>query len=536
MAPGHRGTSSGTSTRQVPDPIPNSLAILQAVIEATPDAIFVKDLDGRYVVVNAAAARFLGKAPAEIVGKNDLELYPEETARQFMEDDRRVLSTGEPQTFEGVATSALGTQAYMVTKGVYRGRSGRIAGTFGISHDMTELRQAQQSLEHTREALFRSQKMEAVGQLTGGIAHDFNNILAVILGNIELLRLYIPKDSPAYETTDAIMRAAMHGKDLTGHLLAFSRRRLLNPQPVDVNALVDSIVRLLGRTLGATIRITTEPAPEAGVAFVDPNALEAAVLNVALNARDAMPDGGSLTIRTSHVEVTRPPVTDDDLKPGVYAALALEDTGSGMPAEVVGRAFEPFFTTKTGGRGTGLGLSMVYGFAKQSGGSVTIDSREGRGTTVTLFLPVAGNDVLTPVLGAVSVRTTVHPRTILVVEDEGDVRTVVRRQLESMGHKVLVAEGATEALLLVQGPGAPDILLTDVVLGSGMNGIDLAAEARAARPHLAVIFMSGYTAVPEAQQKIRDTGAPLLSKPFTTPQLERVLLAVTKRTNSSIDR
>jgi len=515
------------------EPLADGLEILQAVIEATPDAIFVKDLEGRYVIVNAAAARFLGKPSSDIVGRNDLELYPEQTARQFMEDDRRVLATGQPQAFEGVATSELGTQAYLVTKGVYRDQSGRIAGTFGISHDMTALRQARESLEHTREALFRSQKMEAVGQLTGGIAHDFNNILAVILGNTELLRLYIPANSPAFETTDAIMRAAMHGKDLTGHLLAFSRRRLLNPQPVDVNALVDSIVRLLGRTLGATIRITTVIAPEAGVAFVDPNALEAAVLNIALNARDAMPDGGALTIRTSHVEVTRTPTTEDELRPGTYAVLALEDTGSGMAADVAARAFEPFFTTKTGGRGTGLGLSMVYGFAKQSGGTVTIDSAPDRGTTVTLYLPVAGSDVLTPILGATTVRAAEVPLTILVVEDEGDVRTVVRRQLESMGHKVLVAEGPTEALLLVQGPGAPDVLLTDVVLGSGMNGIDLAAQARASRPSLAVIFMSGYTAIAEAQQRIRDTGAPLLSKPFTTPQLERVLVAATEHSRPS---
>ena len=516
--------------------LPNSLEILQAVIDATPDAIFVKDLNGCYVLVNEAAARFLGKSPAEIIGKDDLELYPEETARRFIEDDRRVLATGRPQAFEGVATSALGTQAYLVTKGVYRDKSGRIAGTFGISHDMTELRQAQQTLEHTREALFRSQKMEAVGQLTGGIAHDFNNILAVILGNTELLRLYIPANSPAREVTDAIMRAAMHGKDLTGHLLAFSRRRLLNPQPVDVNALVDGIVRLLGRTLGATITITTDPAPDAGVAFVDPNALEAAVLNIALNARDAMPDGGRLIIRTSQVDVTKEPATEDDLKPGPYAALALEDTGTGMPADVVARVFEPFFTTKTGGHGTGLGLSMVYGFARQSGGAVTIESIPNRGTTVTLFLPIAGSDVQTPVLGTPAVRTAAVPLTILVVEDETDVRTIVRRQLESMGHRVLAAEGPTEALLLVQGPGAPDVLLADVVLGGGMDGIELAAAARKLQPQLAVIFMSGYSAVPEAQQRIRESGAPLLSKPFTTPQLERVLSAVSERPNSSTNR
>ena len=195
--------------------------------------------------------------------------------------------------------------------------------------------------------------MEAVGQLTGGIAHDFNNILAIILGNVELLRLHFPHviRTPA-EIIDAVMRATLHGKDLTGHLLAFSRRRLLNPQPVDVNALVASIVRLLGRTLGATIRVVTDTSSDAGVAFVDPAALEAAVLNVALNARDAMPDGGVLTIRTSTVGDHRAAATDDDLKPGAYALLALEDTGTGMPPDVVARVFEPFFTTKTGGRGT----------------------------------------------------------------------------------------------------------------------------------------------------------------------------------------
>src|SRR3954468_5681311 len=284
--------------------IPNSYDILHAVIEATPDAIFVKDLNGRYVLVNEAFSRFIGKSSAEIVGKNDFELYPENDAKSFVEADRQVLASGRAQAFEGTAMGEAGPQTYLVTKGVYRDRQGHILGVYGISHDITELKHAHETLEQTREALFRSQKMEAVGQLTGGIAHDFNNILAVILGNAELLQLYVPAESPARETIDAIMRAAMHGKDLTGHLLAFSRRRLLNPQPVDVNALVDSIVRLLGRTLGATIRITTEPAPDAGVAFVDPNALEAAVLNIALNARDAMPDGGVLTIRTAHVEVT----------------------------------------------------------------------------------------------------------------------------------------------------------------------------------------------------------------------------------------
>src|SRR5439155_20101305 len=200
-----------------------------------------------------------------------------------------------------------------------------------------------------------------------------------------------------------------------------------------------------------------------------------------------------------------------------------------MPPDVVSRAFEPFFTTKAGSRGTGLGLSMVYGFAKQSGGAVTIASEPGRGTTVTMFLPVARSDQQSPALTAAPVDKPVVARTILVVEDEADVRNIVRRQLESLGHRVLVAEAATEALLLLRGPGAPDLLVTDVVLATGMNGIELATAARTTRPDLPVIFMSGYTAVPEAQQRIRETGAPLLSKPFSTPQLERAIDAVCLR-------
>ncbi len=368
--------------------------------------------------------------------------------------------------------------------------------------------------------------MEAVGQLTGGIAHDFNNILAIILGNVELLQIHLPGDPYTSEILDAVLRATLHGQDLTSHLLAFSRRRLLNPQPVDVNALVVGIVRLLGRTLGATIRITTETSSEPEMAFVDPAALEGAVLNVALNARDAMPEGGLLTIRTSTVTITDAPATDDDLARGAYALLALEDTGHGMPSDVVARVFEPFFSLKSSGHGTGLGLSMVYGFARQSGGSVSIDSAPGRGTTVKMFLPLASSDQQPPAVHDAPVVTPAASRTILVVEDEADVRQIVRRQLESLGHRVLVAEAATEALLLLQGPGAPDLLLTDVVLGTGMNGIDLASAARDARPDLPVIFMSGYTAVPEAQKRIRETGALLLSKPFSTPQLERAVNAV----------
>ena len=470
--------------------IPNASDILLAVIDATPDAIFVKDLDGRYVIVNQAAARFVGRTPNEVVGKNDLELYPEETARHFMQDDQAVLASGKAMSFEGVASSASGTQAYLVTKGAYRDKNGAILGIYGISHDITELRLAQNSLEQTRQALFRSQKMEAVGQLTGGIAHDFNNILMVILGNLELLRIKLPDgDDTTTELIDETLRATKHGQDLTGDLLAFSRRRQLNPQPVAINALVESVVRMLTRTLGASVKVTTTAGRDAGVAMVDRAALEAAILNIALNARDTMPGGGTLTIRTSKTEITQAPRTDDDLPIGHYAMLAIQDTGVGMTPDVVTRVFEPFFTTKTGGAGSGLGLSMVYGFARQSGGTVTIASEPGRGTTVIIYLPLTKNKPVAPDTPSALQAAPVVALRILVVEDEGAVRSTVRRQLETLGHSVLLAESAAAALPILQGGHAVDLLLSDVVLGSGMNGIDLADAARAIQPGLPVIFM-----------------------------------------------
>jgi len=508
-------------------PIQNASDILLAVIDATPDAIFVKDLEGRYVLMNTAAARFLGRTPDQVVGRRDFELYPEETAKRFVEDDKVVLESGKPMSFEGVATSHSGTQAYLVTKGVYRDKNGKILGVYGISHDITELRSAQDSLEQTRQALFRSQKMEAVGQLTGGIAHDFNNILMVILGNLELLRMRLPHvDDATTELIDETLRATRHGQDLTGDLLAFSRRRQLNPQPVAINALVENIVRLLTRTLGASIKITTAASRDAGVAMVDPSALEAAILNIALNARDAMPQGGTLTIRTSRADISQAPRTDEDLPIGQYAMLAIQDSGTGMPPEVVQRVFEPFFTTKTGGTGSGLGLSMVYGFAKQSGGAVTIASEVARGTTVILYLPLTKNKPAAAPTPALPVSPPVESHTILLVEDEASVRSTVRRQLETLGHKVLIAETAIAALPMLKGPEVPDVLLTDVVLGAGMNGIDLAEAAREFKPGLPVIFMSGFTAVPEAQERINESGAPLLTKPSTLSQLERALNAV----------
>jgi len=368
--------------------IPNSVDILQAVIEATPDAIFVKDLEGRYVVVNAAAARFLGRRAEDIIGRHDLELYPEETARRFIADDQQVLAAGAPLAFEGIATSDTGEQAYLVTKGVYRNTDGQVQGIFGISHDVTELRRTNEALEQTREALFRSQKMELVGQLTGGLAHDFNNIVAVMQGNLELLRLHFANDAKARDLIDPVIRAAGHAHELTANLLTFARKRPLNPQPLDINALTERMVRLLSRTLPPRVALTTDLKDEARLARVDAAAFEAALLNVVLNARDAMPAGGSVQIRTWRADLANAS-TDSELVPGAYAVVEVEDTGTGMTEEVARRAVEAFFTTKADEAGTGLGLSMVHGFAQQCGGCVSIASTAGQGTVVRIFLPLA---------------------------------------------------------------------------------------------------------------------------------------------------
>ncbi|MSO63210.1 MAG: hypothetical protein EXQ50_14180 [Acidobacteria bacterium] len=315
-----------------------------------------------------------------------------------------------------------------------------------------------------------------MGQLTGGIAHDFNNILMFMLGILELLKLRLPEgDDHTVELIDETLRATRYGQHLTGDLLAFSRRRQLNPQPVSINPLVENIVRLLGRPLGATIRITTPTSRDAGVALVDPAALEAAILNIVLNARDAMPDGGTLTIRTSKADIAEAPRTEDDLAIGQYAMLASQDTGTGMPPEVVARVFEPFFTTKTAGGGSGL--SMGYGFAKQSGGTVNIASEPGRGTTVILYLPLTRSEPRGVTQPAAPIMPPVISRTILVVEDEAAVRSTVRRQLETLGHKVQVADSTAAA-------------------------------------------------VPDAQQRIKALGAPLLLKPSTLSQLDRALNTV----------
>ena len=366
------------------------------------------------------------------------------------------------------------------------------------------------------EQLHQSQKMEAVGQLTGGVAHDFNNLLGIMLGNAELLADNL-NDKRLLNFANAIKRAALRGAELTHGLLAFSRRQSLEPQRVDLAKMVNGVTSILQRTLGAAIRVETRAADAEVVADVDPSQIENALLNLTINARDAMPDGGVLHIETRLADLDADAARQIDAPPGRYAVLSVADTGAGMPPEVLERVFEPFFTTKDTGKGTGLGLSMVYGFVKQSEGHITIHSTEGQGTVICLYLPVSGpveNTQIEP--GDAKVSPKGRGETVLLVEDDSEFRALSVGLLENLGYRTVVAEDAATAFRALANEQDIDLVLTDVVLPGGKSGADVSRAVQARRPDVPVLFMSGYTAGNlDALQSEDGSDLPLIRKPFS---------------------
>ncbi|MGY4154482.1 signal transduction histidine kinase/CheY-like chemotaxis protein [Bradyrhizobium sp. USDA 4461] len=396
-----------------------------------------------------------------------------------------------------------------------------------------EGRQRQRSeflLERFREAeaneskIRQAQKMEAVGQLTGGIAHDFNNILTVITGTIDILSDAVTHNRQLTEITGLIRDAADRGASLTRHLLAFARKQPLQPSDVDVNALMVDTIELLRPTIGDHVDIDFHPVPNLPRALVDSNQLVTAIINLALNARDAMPKGGRLRIETRIAELKPSDVHGHDgLAAGDYVAIALIDNGQGIAEADLAKVFEPFFTTKDVGKGTGLGLSMVYGFVKQSNGHITLDSEVGRGTRVMLYLPRAA--AVSP--AAVPERRQPDVRgaqeIVLVVEDDRLVRSYVLTQIESLGYSALSANNGSEALAVLDSGAPIDLLFTDVIMPGAMNGRDLAIEAQKRRPGLRVLFTSGYTDDAIDQDGKLEQGILFLAKPYSRAQLARML-------------
>ncbi len=371
--------------------------------------------------------------------------------------------------------------------------------------------------------LHQAQKLRAVGQLTGGVAHDFNNLLAVIMGNAEVLSLRLGEDD---KQTQALIKAASRGANLTQRLLAFSRKQPLSPQAIEPNALVSSMLDMLHRTLGETIEIRTSVGPGLWQAMADPGQLEGALLNLAINARDAMPGGGTMTIETVNAGLSESDIADGtEMSPGEYVLLAVSDTGSGMAPEVLEYAFEPFFSTKDVGQGSGLGLSMVYGFAKQSGGQVTIQSEEGRGTTVKLYLPRAEGSER-PVPKTVSaLGPKARGERVLVLEDDADVRQLAVSILQSLGYEVLQAQNGKSALAVLEGSPPVDLLLFDVVLSGGMTGPQVSEVAKRLYPATKTLFMSGYAETALRDHKAVHDGAGMINKPFHRSELARKVRA-----------
>ncbi len=513
-------TQDITDRRRAEHEIAERQSRLQAIMDNAADGIICIDEEGGIESFNSAAEAMFGYVAEEVLGRNVNILMPEPyhsahdgyLSRYLKSGQARIIGIG-PRELTGVRKD--GTE-FPLDLGVSEMKTGDSRIFIGIVRDLTERKQQQAELQ-------QAQKMEAVGQLTGGVAHDFNNLLTAILGNLELLEDRLKDDEVARKFSAAAIRASLRGADLTQRLLAFSRRQPLDPRAVEVNQLIPTAIELMRRTLGENIEIEVVLGTGLRNAFVDPGQLENTLLNLAINSRDAMPDGGKLTIETAnahidqeyadaHAEVTR----------GQYVMIAVSDTGIGMTPEVRERIFEPFFTTKDVGRGSGLGLSMIYGFIKQSGGHVGVYSEPGEGTTVKLYLPRAMND------DARASAPSPRPETmatgdeiILIVEDDREVRAFLSIALGVLGYHVIEAGDGPSGLEFLDGERRVDLLLTDVVLPHGMNGREVAEEARKRYPDIKVLFTSGYTENAIIHHGKLDDGVEMLSKPYTRQTLAR---------------
>jgi signal transduction histidine kinase len=375
-----------------------------------------------------------------------------------------------------------------------------------------------------QQQLHQAQKMEAVGQLTGGVAHDFNNLLTIIIGNVDALATLFTSEPRAKEFAEMALKASLRGADLTRQLLAFSRQQRLQPRVIDLNDLVKGVTSLLRRTIGSNIEIRTELDGGLWLAEADPAHVESALLNLAVNARDAMPNGGQLTIETANKVLDGSYAAENaDVVAGNYAMLSVTDTGTGIPAAILNRVFDPFFTTKEVGKGTGLGLSMVYGFAKQSGGHARIYSEEGHGTAVRLYLPRAKQNTVTAtaVDEPDAARLAGNGERILVVEDNEDVRALVMRHLGELGYRVVPAGNASEALAVVESPEKLDMLFTDIVMPGKVSCEALVKRAREVRPTLAVLLTSGFSEAAMQGTLLANNQNALLSKPYRKQDLAR---------------
>jgi PAS domain S-box-containing protein len=501
------------------------------VLELAGDGIVAVDEDQRISLFNSAAEKIFGYETDEVVGQPLDVLLPLNVAEVHRKHIADFSHASELSKNMSSRQSVLGRRKNgeefraeaTISKFVEDGETTFVA----VVRDITERLQMQEQLAH-------SQKMEAVGALTGGVAHDFNNLLMVIIGNLDLLSDITSSNSDAKELVESSLAAAMSGADLAKSLLAFGRRQALHPEQIDLNALMVDQVHLLQRTLGENIVIKLRVANDGCQVTADASQLRCAIMNLALNARDAMPNGGTLAIEVRNTVFNAEEVREyEGLKPGEYAVASLSDTGQGISSTDIGRIFEPFFTTKDVGKGTGLGLSMVYGFVKQSGGMIKVASEVGKGATFAMHLPrtqearVAANTPVRPVL-RIDAR-----QTILVVDDSMTVLKTVNRQIQSLGYRTIPVNSAAEALNIIAGNESFDLLMTDVVM-PGMNGIELARAACERRRHLKVLLTSGYPDLKGTIGADPSLCHAILRKPYCREELSRAISAALEEAPSTV--
>ena len=508
-----------TEARLAQESLLESERLARNIVETSLDAFVQIDETGCILNWNSQAEQLFGWRRDEVLGKSTIDLIVAESERgrvrsglkRFLENEdgralkrRRELMCRRRDGKE--FTAELSVTAL-------KRREGLLFNVF--CRDLTDKMAAEERIRH-------ADKMEAVGQLTGGVAHDFNNILTVITGTIEILAEAVAKDPQLAAITKMIDEAAARGADLTQHLLAFARKQPLQPREIDINSLIVDTAKLLRPTLGEQIQIESVFENENCVAIVDPNQLTTAILNLALNARDAMPSGGKLILETGAAYLDEVYASVNDVPPGHYVLIAVSDTGTGIPAHMLARVFDPFFTSKGPGKGTGLGLSMVYGFIKQSAGHIRIYSEEGHGTTIKMYLP-PGKTPAAVGEGVTAATIEGGQETILVVEDDQLVRDYVLAQLHSLGYVTLQAANAAEALAIVAAGERFDLLFTDVIMPGKMNGKQLADELQKTRPDLKVVYTSGYTENAIIHHGRLDSGVLLLAKPYRKSDLARII-------------
>ncbi len=486
--------------------------LLRTLIDTLPDMIFTKDTFGRFTSANPAArAEWAAQRESEMLGRTVFDRFPASIARVLHSEDMEVIGGRALINREVSSVGADGgTRWSLVIKVPLRDNTGAIVGLIGISRNITERRRLEDQLR-------QAQKMEAVGRLAGGIAHDFNNLLTIIFGYSDVLRSEMSEADGARESVDAINDAAARAAVLTRQLLAFSRQSMLQPKVLDLNATISDTGRMLSRLIGEDVEFSLVLDPSIARVRVDPGQLDQVLMNLAVNARDAMQSGGSLSIGTHRMELNAATAARLELSPGPHVMVEVKDTGNGMSPEVVARIFEPFFTTKSVGKGTGLGLAMVFGIVRQSGGAIEVESEVGTGSTFRIFLPAVSEGITAdPDPGRATVRGT---ETLLLVEDDHGVRELAVAGLRAQGYTVLSALDGRAALDISEEQlGTIALLVTDVVMPQ-MSGAELARQLRLRMPDVRVLFVSGYTDDAVLRQGVLLSDVAFLQKPYGPAEL-----------------